>query len=365
MGSDRPRWEDVPVARTHRRPSRVLTEWGRAGLTIAFTVAFLASALANDADTGFTWPRAEARDVNIAGDMPDALRAALANNRRLQSFGLVRDGRLVIEHYQCATAAGSYVNIASATKSVVALLVGIAIDRKAIASVDQPLTDFFPELQDPAVDPNARHITLRHLLSMSAGWRVTPADMPPAHAIDALKRPMAFAPGKTFQYDNASSHLIGIVVARAMGMPLEAFAGEHLFRPLGVGRYIWGKDGDGYTQGWSMLHLRLLDMLKIGQLVVDRGHWQGRRVVSADWIDEMLTPHNDGGPPVGIPYAYQWYIQPTPDRQHRAMMAIGSGGQFLYLVPDLRLVVAITHTREQRSADLGFMRTVVLPAVRP
>ena len=114
-----------------------------------------------------------------------------------------------------------------------------------------------------------------------------------------------------------------------------------------------------------MLHLRLLDMLKIGQLVVYRGHWQGRRVVSADWIDEMLTPHNDGGPPVGIPYAYQWYIQPTPDRQHRAMMAIGSGGQFLYLVPDLRLVVAITHTREQRSADLGFMRTVVLPAIRP
>lgn len=326
-------------------------------------ISCLSSASADEASRELTWPRASPGDVNISADLPDTLRTALSSNRRLLSFGLVRDGKLIIEHYQGGAAQESYANIASATKSVVAILVGIALDRKVITSVDQPLSDFFPELNDPDVDPLARGLTLRHLLSMSAGWQVVSTDMPPARAVDALKRKMAFAPGETFQYDNASSHLIGIAVARASGRSLESFADEHLFRSLGIARYIWGKDADGQTQGWSMLHLRLLDMLKIGQLVLQRGQWQGMRVISEGWIDEMLTPHNAGGPPVNIPYAYQWYVYRTPNRQHTAMMAIGSGGQFIYVVPALRLAVAITHTREQRSSDFEFMRSIVLPAI--
>ena len=212
---------------------------------------------------------------------------------------------------------------------------------------------------------HTRTLTLAHLLTMSAGWQVRSTDMPPATATDALRRRMAFAPGKVFQYDNASSHLVAIAVARATGMSLEAFADEHLLRPLGIDRYIWGKDKNGNTLGWSGLQLRLLDLLKIGELVLLHGLWHGRRIVSESWINEMLTARNEGGPPVGIPYAYQWYVQRTPDLRHHSAMAIGSGGQFLYLVPDLRLVVAITHTREQRSADFGFMRTLVLPAIHP
>lgn len=336
-----------------------------AGLTHAcLAVGFVAAASAR-ADEAFTWPRAVAAKVDISADMPDALRAALAANTRLLSFELVRDSKLVVEHYQNGAARETYGNIASATKSLLALLVGIAIDRGAIASVDQKLTDFFPELQEAGIDPEARLLTLAHLLTMSAGWQVRSTDMPPATATDALRRRMAFAPGTMFQYDNASSHLLGIAVARATGTSLEAFADEHLLRPLGIDRYIWGKDKNGNTLGWSGLQLRLLDLLKIGELVLQRGQWHGRWIVSESWIDKMLTRRNEGGPPVGIPYAYQWYVQRTPDLRHRSAMAIGSGGQFLYLVPDLRLVVAITHTREQRSADFGFVRTIVLPAIRP
>ncbi len=326
--------------------------------------AGLPVASANDGDT-FPWPQAAASEVNIATDMPDALRASVEQNTRLLSFGMVRNGKLVIEHYQNGASRETYGNIASATKSVLALLVGIAIDRGAIASVDQKLIDFFPELQEAGIDPEARTLTLAHLLTMSAGWQVRSTDMPPATATDALRRRMAFAPGKVFQYDNASSHLVAIAVARATGMSLEAFADEHLLRPLGIDRYIWGKDKNGNTLGWSGLQLRLLDLLKIGELVLLHGLWHGRRIVSESWINEMLTARNEGGPPVGIPYAYQWYVQRTPDLRHHSAMAIGSGGQFLYLVPDLRLVVAITHTREQRSADFGFMRTLVLPAIHP
>jgi CubicO group peptidase (beta-lactamase class C family) len=330
-------------------------------------LAGFASMSAGDAQEigpSFTWPRAQPEDVRIMLSMPEALNIALKQNTRLLSFGLARDGKLVIEHYQNGTASESYVNVASVTKSVLAILVGIALDQSVFDSVNQPLTDFFPELGDPTVDPKSRLLTLKHLLTMSTGWQGSPADIPPAKATDALKRKVVLTPGDTFQYDNASSHLIGIALSRASGMSLEAFADMHLFRPLGITQYIWGKDDDGHTQGWHMLHLRLLDMLKIGQIVLNRGQWQGHRVVSDTWVHEMLVQRNAGGPYSNIPYGYHWYVHHTPDRQYQAVMAMGYGGQLIYLVPALRLAVAITHTRDQRSADMGFMRSIVLPAIQ-
>jgi CubicO group peptidase (beta-lactamase class C family) len=346
------------------RLDRVRKHFLLAGVYLAGFIS-MPGADAQEIGPPFIWPRAQAEEVRIAPSMPEALDVALTRNTRLLSFGLVRDGKLVIEHYQNGTASESYVNVASVTKSVLAILVGIALDRHVFKSVDQPLTDFFPELDNSNVDPKSRLLTLKHLLSMSAGWQGSPTDIPPARAMDALKRKVELTPGETFQYDNASSHLLGIALSRASGMSLEAFAEMCLFRPLGITQYIWGKDDDGHTQGWHMLHLRLLDMLKIGQLVLDLGQWQGHRVVSEFWIHEMLAQRNSGGPYSNIPYGYQWYVHHTPDRQYQAVMAMGYGGQFIYLVPALRLAIAITHTRDQRSADMAFMRSVVLPAIQP
>jgi CubicO group peptidase (beta-lactamase class C family) len=315
--------------------------------------------------TPFEWQRAAAEDVRIDPALPETLKANFANNPRLQSFGLVRDGKLVIEHYQRGTGAETLTNFASVTKSVMALLVGIALDKGLIKSVEQPLTDFFPELSEPDVDPKSRTLTLAHLLTMSTGWQSHFNDVPAVNPLDDLKRKVVIAPGETFQYDNASSHLLAIAVARAVHMPLETFAQSHLFGPLGIDRLIWGKDAQGRAFGWHMLQMRLLDMLRIGQLVLDKGQWQGRRIVSEAWIDAMLTHRNAGGPPANLPYGYQWYVLNTPDRKYRAVMGIGYGGQLLYLVPDLRVVIVATHPREQRQADMGFMREIVLPAIRP
>ncbi len=343
---------------------RALKHLCLAGMYLA-GFACISGADAQEVRPPFIWPHATAEEVRIAPGMPEALRIALTQNTRLLSFGLVRDGKLVIEHYQNGTAPESYVNVASVTKSVLALVVGIALDWHVFESVDQPLTDFFPELQEPDVDPASRLLTLRHLLSMSAGWQGSPTDIPPARATDALRRKVVRTPGESFLYDNASSHLIGIALSRASGVSLEAFAERHLFRPLGITQYIWGKDDDGYTQGWHLLYLRLLDALKIGQLVLDLGQWQGHSVVSEAWIHEMLVQRNAGGSHSNIPYGYQWYVHHTPDRQHRAVMAMGYGGQFIYLVPALRLAIAIAHTRDQRSADMAFLRSIVLPAIEP
>lgn len=313
----------------------------------------------------FEWPRATPDQLRIDPAMPEALRANLAKNNRLLTFGLVRDGKLVIEHYQGEAQPDTYVGVASVTKSITAILVGIALDKGVLKSVDQPLTDFFPELNEPDVDPKSRTITLAHLLSLSAGWAVNPSDEPPDNPLDALKRRVVLTPGETFQYDNASSHLIAIALARAIGGPLETFAEKHLFEPLGIKGYLWGRDSQGRVLGWHRMQFTLRDTLKFGQLVLDKGEWQGRRVVSSGWIEAMLTRRNAGGPYANMPYGYQWYLFRTPDRKHEAFMGIGFGGQFLYAVPELKTTIVITHVRNQRSADMAFMREIVMPAIRP
>ncbi|HRE20156.1 MAG TPA: serine hydrolase [Rhabdaerophilum sp.] len=313
----------------------------------------------------FAWPRAGVTDVDIDASVPERLDRELKEKLpRVISLGIVRRGKLVYEYYKEGATAETAVNVASVTKSVLALLVGIALDKGVLKSVDQPITEFFPELATTDVDPKSRDILLRHLLSMSAGWQVDPNDQPPFIALDALKRRVTHAPGSTYQYDNATSHLIGIALSRAAGMSLEDFARVHLFEPLGIVNFNWGKDAQGHTQGWSFLRITLADMLKLGQLVLDRGEWQGRRVVSSLWIREMLTRRNAGGPHTNLPYGYQWYVYHTPDRQHEAVMGIGYGGQFLYVVPALQLVIAKTQTRDQRFSDVAFLREIVMKSLR-
>lgn len=216
-------------------------------LSLAGAAILLQPTMAVAQPAPFEWPRASAEEARIDLAMPEALKAALAPNTRLQSFGLVRDGKVVIEHYQGATGRETYTNFASVTKSVTAILVGIALDKGVLKSVNQPLTDFFPELNEPDVDAKSRTLTLAHLLSMSSGWQSHYNDTPPVVPTDALKRKIVLNPGETFQYDNASSHLIAIALARAANMPLEQFAIEHLFSPLGIERYIWGRDAQGRT----------------------------------------------------------------------------------------------------------------------
>ncbi len=338
-------------------------DWVRLLAAGVMSLSFLASGITQSG--AFEWLRADAAEARIDPAMPEVLKANLAKNNRLLSFGLVRDGKLVLEHYQGEAGPGTFVNIASVTKSITAILVGIALDKGVLNSVQQPLTDFFPELNEAGVDPRSRTITLQHLLSLSAGWAVNPNDEPPENPLDALKRKVALPPGETFQYDNASSHLIAILLARAAGEPLEKFAERHLFEPLGIRSYLWGRDNQGRVLGWHRMQFTLRDMLKFGQLVLDKGKWQGKRIVSSDSIDEMLTRRNAGGPFANIPYGYQWYLFHTPDRKHKAVMGIGFGGQFLYLVPELKTAIAITHIRDQRNADMGFMREIVMPAIRP
>ena len=225
---------------------------------------------------------------------------------------VVRGGRLVFENYPTGpdqrwgrdlgpTEHGPEVrhDVRSVSKSVTSLLVGIALDRKLIASVDEPVLALFPEYADLRT-PEKDRILVRHLLAMSSGiaWDESlPYSDPRNSEIQmirspdpnrfVLEQPIRSAPDKVWNYSGGSTQLLGAIVEKVSGQRLDAFAREVLFEPLGIADVEWVNMPSGGVAVASGLRLRPRDMAKIGQLLLSGGAWDGRRIVSAEWLREF------------------------------------------------------------------------------
>jgi CubicO group peptidase (beta-lactamase class C family) len=318
---------------------------------------------------------------------------------------VVRGGYVVFEQYFHGFHEHSYHTINSITKSVLSALVGIALHRQDLVSVDQPLLEFFPEVDDPGVDPRVRRITLRHLVTMTTGWSPDTFDLAEfstnsALVATALRRPIAHDPGVNFWYDNLGAHLVSVLLTRATSMSTAAFAHATLLGPLGVWtdetpRFIWNTQGktepggphnfhrfalwdetgglpwkvdpSGYFTGYAGLHLTVREMAKFGYLYLHGGWWDGVPLVPQDYVRESLQPQSSGGPPARVPYGYLWWL-PEQGAQRR-YLALGFGGQYVQVVPQLDLVVAIASSGANPNASPGALRPgqildrFVVPAV--
>lgn len=232
----------------------------------------------------------------------------------------------------------------SVAKSALSALVGIALAQGRLASLDQRVVELLPGVAPAGADPRVAQITVRHLLTMSAGFAIDdPTGTGPAlRPKEALARPLAHAPGAAFAYDNSVVPLLGAVLERATGMPLADYARRHLVEPLGMAE-------PGFQRG---LHLRTLDMARLGQLYLQRGVWNGRQIVPEAYVAASTRRQNAGGPPVGLAYGYLWWL--VPSRAARpTFMASGFGGQFVWVYPPLDLVVAATSPGTAESARRG------------
>jgi CubicO group peptidase (beta-lactamase class C family) len=240
-------------------------------------------------------------------------------------------------------------DLQSITKSVVALLVGIALDRGLLETIDAPALSFFPEYADLRTADKDR-ITVRDLLTMTTGlrWPYKPY-LSMARQMDAspdpyrfvLEQPLVAAPGTNWHYNNGTVELVGALVQKATGRPLDQFAKMALFDPLGIDDWEWGKMASGDPGASWGLRLRPRDLAKIGQLVLDHGAWQGSQFVSSAWIKEMIAPHIVRPE---ISYGYLWWLtrQSIDGRDIDVVSGSGWGGQCLYVVPSLDLVVVVT-----------------------
>jgi CubicO group peptidase (beta-lactamase class C family) len=280
---------------------------------------------------------------------------------------VVRGGRLLFEHYrtgedQCwgeplgkvAHGPDSKHDLRSVTKSVISLLFGIALDRKLIGSIDEPMLDWFPDYSDLRT-PEKERIRLRHLLTMSAGleWDEYNYSDPRNSELCmlrssdqyryALEQPVASPPGQVWTYNSGSSLLLGAVIAKAAGAALDDVAREFLLEPLGISDFDWTRNATSGILEVGGLRLRARDFAKIGQLVLAGGSWSGRQIVSRQWIEESTAAHIGPADRLYF-YGYQWWQGRSllGGREVRWVNAMGLGGQRIFIVPSLDLVAVIT-----------------------
>ena len=304
------------------------------------------------------------------GPIEDMLQAILSGQyTKLDSVLIARTGKLVLEAYFNGFDRETKHDMRSAFKSVTSALAGIAIDRGLVADTDQPIAGFFPDYWPSIEDGMAwkNRITLHHLLTMTPGFDAEEsAGIGPNREDDmfrsedwvafSLNLPMAREPGARFSYNSSTTFLIGEIVARAAEEPLPEFAKANLFLPLGITDYCWTMTPRGRAVAQGNFYIRPRDMVKIGQLFLDHGTWQGRRIISVDWIEESTRAHvqsaagsgsrlgSDGGKDHAgrDGYGYQWWTRTDRNPTFDHYFASGNGGQKIFVFPRIDMVVVFT-----------------------
>lgn len=274
----------------------------------------------------------------------------------IHSVLLIKDGRLVLEEYFHGYNRNKLHFQASVTKSIVSLIVGIAINKKLIPNIDASVLDYFPEYSSRIGDAERKKaITLRHLLTMSAGLDWHALDIKrrdPRHSTYqmwdngdpvgfVLERHVVTEPGKMWYYNSGLTILLGEVVRKAAGIPIDKFAQLHLFTPLGIRKFQWDGSPSGVVQTDGGLHLLPRDMGKIGLLVLQGGVWDGKKVVSQSWIEESTRSHIHAWT---VGYGYQWRRGTAwiPSQEVEVVYASGHGGQKIFIVPEFELIAVFT-----------------------
>ncbi|PZG19128.1 serine hydrolase [Micromonospora craterilacus] len=326
----------------------------------------------------------------MATQVRDLLAEARSAGRLDGLHGVVaiRGGQTLLEHYDAGadftwgTSLGvvefgpeTLHDLRSVTKSVTALLYGIALGEGLVPHPAEPLLRQFREHADLAADPERARLTVEHALTMSLGleWREDfPYDSPANSEIAmelapdryryVLERPIVEPPGARWSYCGGATALLGRLIADGTGQPLPQFARAALFAPLGIDDVDWTCGMDGVASAASGLRLAPRDLARIGELVLADGTWDGHQIVPASWIRTMLQPRLQTH--WGARYGYHWYLETIAG--HRLVAGTGNGGQRLVVLPDLDLTVAITAGNyddpDQWRTPVALIEHVILPA---
>ncbi len=323
----------------------------------------------------YPWPVSAPEDQDLN---PDVLQGALEIIEKMDyvtSFLMVRNGYLVVEWYHHHSA-NTMNPVYSATKSVTSALVGIALEKGYIDSVDQQLQDYFQDELESIMDLRKRDITIRHLLTMQAGFgEILTMPVYKKDWNNLLKiiidSPLQYDPGEDFCYSSHSAHLLSGIITQATDMSTLAFAQNHLFRPLGIQRVKWLTDGNGIHYGGSCLYLSPRDMARFGYLYLKNGRINGRQILSSEWIETSVRNYRDFTEPwhemEDVGYGYLWWTGRFG--RHPIYFASGYGGQFILNVPDLDMVIVTTANPDtetewhQMESLLSVVSDHILPAV--
>ena len=320
-------------------------------------------------------PAASALCVEPVRISADDLVGEIFRIRAIKSFMVQQGGELLVDAHRKGMRAGRATNIKSASKSIISLLVGIAIEQGHLDGVQQPIGEFFPQYFESNPDPEKQAITIQDLLTMRAGLASTSRRnygrwvVSPNWAEYVLDQPLVDLPGGDMIYSTGSSHLLSVILTRATGMSTREYANRYLFGPLGIRDGGWDRDPQGYYFGGNNLALSPSAMLRIGALVLNKGVHGDQQVVPAAWIEESMQVYTRShfNP---YDFGYLWWQREL--NGYTLQFAWGNNGQYIMIVPALETVVAIASSageggvksRPDRHALFDFIETRLIAYLR-
>lgn len=269
---------------------------------------------------------------------------------RLHSLLVSRDGELVVEEYFNGRSATRPANVKSVSKSIMSALIGIAIDRGHLSSIDQPITEWYGERLSDDPTGMKRRITVGNLLSMQAGLETTSFYNFGAWVLSddwvgfALEQPVLAAPGTHMLYSTGNTHLLSDILTNATGQSTLQFARDNLTEPLGFGLGPWTQDPNGIYFGGNNMEFTPRQMMAFGNMYLNGGKANGRQVVPGDWVELSLKPRVRSRRDTERQYGYGWWIRDMAGVQ--TTYAWGFGGQFILLAKDLDMVIVTTSSSQ-------------------
>lgn len=305
-------------------------------------------------------------DNLMFNDMMDRIK-----DENILSLVVLKGGQLFVDYNKKDAYKGKSFKINSCTKSIISALIGIAIDNKLIKDVNQPISDFFPELKPIDVDKRKKNITIYHLLTMTSGiswpefgnWDFITSLVKSNNWVKfVLDRLMSHSPGKVFNYSSGGSHLLSAIISKATGISAFEYAQKHIFEPLGIENITWMSDTQGNSNGGFGIEMSAYDMAKIGTLYLNKGKTERDSLIPEYWINESLEPKASVSKSLGH-YGYQWWIKDLSykDTSHIAYFAMGNGGQFIFVIPSLNIVaVFISDNYKDSFRPIYYMKKYLL-----
>jgi CubicO group peptidase (beta-lactamase class C family) len=349
-----------------------------ARLAVGAIVLFLTSCHSNPASSGtsssrftyrdpYAWPTSTPAAQGLDTAKVSAALKEVKASPFILSVLVIRNDTLVVEYYNQLQKENDY-EIHSAAKSFTSALMGIAIDKGIVRSVQENVLSYFPDFDTTGLDPRKRSWTLEQFLTMKSGidW-----DENADHTslfndnvnwmYTTLRLPLRYAPGEQFLYTTPNVNLLSGVIARASGMSTYDFAERYLFTPLKISVRAWVKDPQGVYTGGTGMRFTPRDLARLGQLYLHNGTIDGAQIISRQWIQQTLVPRNSKNRTWGdlqsVNYGYLWWN--NYDSADSLFMAAGFAGQFVFVIPAKNMII-VSIGNDNYSSDQASLNEVVM-----
>jgi CubicO group peptidase (beta-lactamase class C family) len=345
--------------------------------TFLCAVSWLAAVRADGAGVsgGESLPRSTPAAEKVeAKSITDYLEAVKASGQDLHSLMIVRNGNVVSEQWFGDNAADKPHVMFSVSKTYTATAIGFAVAEGRLKVTDK-VASFFPDKMPASVSDHLKELEIRHLLTMSSGHDTEPGRDVHGDWLEAFfAAPFEHRPGTQFVYNSMATYVLSAIIQKVTGEKLINYLSPRLFRPLGIVGVTWQESPQGINTGGWGLSVKTEDMAKLGLFILQKGRWNGDRLLPERWFDEATASHIESLP-AGTKkedlkmkpedsdwlqgYGYQMWRS-----RHNSFRADGANGQYILVLPEKNAVIAITADIKDMQAELNLVWKHLLPALK-